>query len=161
MLLNSRDTFEMWLAIFCHMEQSSKSSELGKICPKIVGWWAQMELSGHRLRLHAHYHAEGEDQFDQIVTGDKKWVHQFTPKMKSASKQWVVKCGDHPVIVKWKRFPDKVHLTTFWDNQGIPSEKYAPKGGVTTLKEIYFNNLLHFQGAIKKKHPGKMLKKLI
>ncbi len=43
------------------------------------------------LDFMSHHHAEGEHMFDQIVTIDEKWVHHFTPKMKSASKQWMAK----------------------------------------------------------------------
>ncbi len=28
----------------------------------------------------SYYHAKGEDLFDQIVTRDKRWVHQLTPE---------------------------------------------------------------------------------
>ncbi len=49
-----------------------------------------------------HHHAEGEDLFDLIITRDEKWVHYFTPEMKSASKQWVVKGDNHPVKVSEK-----------------------------------------------------------
>ncbi len=57
--------------------------------------------------------------------------------------------------MRWERSASKVFLAVFWDNKGILSEEYAPKG-VAMTKETYFNTLLHLREAIKKKHPGKL-----
>ncbi len=79
------------------------------------------------LDFISHYHTERKDLFDQIVTGEEKWVHHFTPKMKSASTQLVAKGDDCPLKTEWERSAGKVYLMTFWDNQGTLLEEYTPK----------------------------------
>ncbi len=86
----------------------------------------------------SHYHAEEEDLFNRIVIRDKKWVHHFTPQIKSALKQCVAKADDCAVKAKRERSASKIYLTAFWDNQGI-----LLKVCVATMKETYFDTLLH------------------
>ncbi len=106
-----------------------------------------------------HYHEAGEDFLNRTITGDEKWFHHFTPEMKSASQQWVGKGDECPVKAKCERSAGKVHLTAFWDNEGILLEEYAPKG-VTITRKLYFDTLMRLREAIKKKHPGKLLRKV-
>ena len=81
---------------------------------------AEMVRVAAALDLMSRYHAEGEDLFNRIVTGDEKWVHHFTPEMKVASKQWVTKGDERPVKAKRERSAGKVLLTTikgcYWKN---------------------------------------------
>ncbi len=71
------------------------------------------------LDFISHYHTKVEDLFYQIVTGDEKWVYNFTSKMKIASQQWLVKGEDQPVKAKQERLTSKIYPMMSRDNQGI------------------------------------------
>ncbi len=103
---------------------------MGKICArwvtKLLDDEHKWNLTAMSLGFMSHYHAKEGDLF-WMVTGNEKWVNHFTSKMKCASKQGVVKGGDHPVKTTRKRLDGKVYLAEFWNNQGILLEEYAPK----------------------------------
>ncbi len=125
-LLKSSDTFKMWLVILCRMEQLSKSSDFALAWEKFVqdGSWHCWIMSTNGTKFEHKwnqvakgldfmylYHARGENLFDQIVIGYKKWVHHFTPEMKNASKQWLVKGDNCPVEMKRERLARKIYTS--------------------------------------------------
>ncbi len=130
-----------------------------KICARWLPKLLTEEHTANRMAAGLdflfHYHETSEDFLNRIVTGDEKWVHHFTPEMKSASQQWVGKGDECPMKAKCERSAGKVHLTAFWDNEGILLEKYAPKG-ITVTRELYFDILMRLREAIKKKCPRKL-----
>jgi hypothetical protein len=65
------------------------------------------------------YKMDGNAFLFRIVTGDESWVHHFTPESKAASVAW--KHTTSPVRKKFKTTPSagKVHLTVFWDAEGV------------------------------------------
>ncbi len=58
-----------WNSCRNHLSSPQREKNLCKICPKIVGWRAQMERVATALDFILHYHAEGEDLFVWIITG--------------------------------------------------------------------------------------------
>jgi hypothetical protein len=57
-----------------------------KCCARWVPWMLTEEHKsksmGAALKFLEHYHQEGDNFFDQIVTGDEKWVSHIIPEMK-------------------------------------------------------------------------------
>ncbi len=88
-----------------------------KICARWVPKLLTEEHKTNRispgLDFLFRYHEAEEDFLNRIVTGDEKWVHHFTPEMKSASQQWVGKVHECPVKAKRERSAEKVYLTAF------------------------------------------------
>jgi len=104
------------------------------------------------------YHNEGEELFGRIVTGGEKWVHHFTPEMKSASRQWVGEGDPRPVKAKRERSARKVNLTAFWDSEGILLQEYSTS---TTNQHTYHDTLLRLRKAIQTKRPGKLSRTVV
>lgn len=130
-------------------------------------WVPQILTDEHKLnrlaaaaQFKALYHQEGEDLFDRIETGDEKWVHHYTPELKAASKQWVLRDEGCPKKAKIERSAGKVYLTCFWDSQGILLQEYQLKG-FTTNKDMYFNILIRLKEAILLKRPRKLSRKIL
>ncbi len=88
-----------------------------------------------------HYHADGKDFLDHIVTGNEKWVHHYTPEMKNVAKQWVAEGEDPPL-----------------------KAKHEPSTGVHRLhnqSETYFDTMMNLRITIKKKQRGKLSKGVV
>jgi len=138
--------------------------EMSKVCarwvPKLLTDEHKKNRMAAAIDLLSLYCEEGEKLFDRIVTGDEKWVHHYTPEMKSASRQWKTTDDPTPVKAKNQRSAGKVLLTTFWDAEGILLEEYMePKQ--TVNQETYFDTLMRLRQAIKHKRPGKLSEKVL
>ncbi len=112
-----------------------------------IHWFLEQDVQLEAFLIP--YNAEGEDLFDRIFTDDEKRVYHFTLKWK-----WIRSSGSimerASKKAKMGRSAKKVYLACFWDCEGILLEEYVPKG-VTTIKETYFDILMHLRGAIKMK----------
>ncbi len=73
------------------------------------------------------YRDEGDALFDHIITGDKMWVHYWTPKSKAATMQW--KHKGVRMLEKFKKTTStgKVMTMVFWDRWGVLLIEYLPK----------------------------------
>ena len=83
----------------------------------------------------------------QIVTGDKIWVHHFEPESKTASKEW-----RHPTLLRSKKFKSqqsagKVMLTVFWDSVGVILVNFMSKGP-TINSDVYIDTLKKLKARI-------------
>ncbi len=118
--------------------QLLKSSEIalarkfGKMVPKLLDNEQKWNWVPTNLDFMSNYHTIGEDLFNQMVTGDEKWVHNFSPEMRSAVLQWVWKGNDHPLKVKREKSASKVYLAAFWETKEhcygtIPAPKFKKK----------------------------------
>jgi hypothetical protein len=89
----------------------------------------RLDVCSHHL---AHYHEEGDNFLQRIITGDETWVHHYQPETKQKSMQW--KHPSSPVAKKFKTqtSADKLMLTILWDSQGRILEKYLEHGTVVT-----------------------------
>ncbi len=86
---------------------------------------ARMGAALHFLTLYS-YNEEGAALCDRIVTGDKCWIHAYTPKNKQQSKEWLPKGSQPPKKFKWERSTDKVFETIFWNTEGVLLIDFQP-----------------------------------
>ncbi len=119
---------------------------------QVVDWKTHCESNGCRPRLSLPLPWGRRGLLEPDCHWGEKWVHHFTTEMKSTSQQWVGKGDERTVKAKREMSVGKVHLTAFWDNEGILLKEYAPKG-VTITRELYFDTLMHLREAIKKNIP--------
>jgi len=107
---------------------------------KVCARWVPNELTEERKRERldicsrhlAHYHEDGENYLQQIVTGDETWIHHYEPESKQQIMQW--KHPSSPVVRTFKTQPSagKLMLTVFWDSQGPILETYQKRGTAVT-----------------------------
>jgi len=120
------------------------SLKLRKVCARWVCNELTEELKCKRLdvcsRHLAHYHEEGDNFLQQIVTGDETWIHHYEPESKQQSMQW--KHPSSPVGKKFKTQPStgKLMLTIFWVSQGPILETYQERG--TTVTSVMYCDML-------------------
>ena len=98
--------------------------------------------------------------FDQIVTGDETWIHQYDPESKIQSKQWLPRGSAAPVKFKVARSAQKVMATVFWDTKGVILIDYLE--GQKTITGNYYKGVLQkLKTALAKKRRGKLHRRLL
>ena len=105
------------------------------------------------LDVLTHFHQEGNDFLNRIVTGDETWVYHDTPETKRQSMQW--KHTTLPVVTKFKKTLTQKKLMTsiFWDRKGVLLIDYM-KPGTTINSDRYRETLTKLRKAIKTKRVG-------
>ena len=82
------------------------------------------------------YNNDGEEVLSRIVTGDKTWVHHYSPESRRQSMKW--KHFGSPVKKKFKTqlSAGKVMLTIFWDSKRPILENYLKREVQSTTQDI-------------------------
>ncbi len=80
----SNSTSVMFFVIHNGRRNHPNQLDYRKICARWVPMLLTEEHTANRmdtgLDFLFRYHETGEDFLNQIVTGDEKWVHHFTPR---------------------------------------------------------------------------------
>ena len=89
----------------------------------------------------------------QIVTGDKTWVHHFELESKKVSMEW-----RHPTSPCSKNFKSqqsagKVMVTAFWDSVGVILVDFMSKEA-TINSDVYINTLKKLKARIRRVRPA-------
>jgi histone-lysine N-methyltransferase SETMAR len=132
---------------------------------KALSRWVPRQLTpdhkaqqmGTSLQHLLCYKTEGNAFLFQIVTGDKSWVHHFTPESKAASMAW--KNMTSPVRKKTTPSAGKVLLTVYWDAEGVLLLDFLERGRGrgerrSVNAERYCETLTRLKNAIRRKRPG-------
>ena len=91
----------------------------------------------------------------QIVTGDKTWVHHFEPESKRALMEW-----RHRPSPRSKKFKSQQFVTVFWDSVGVILVDFMSKGA-TINPDIYINTLKKFKARIRRVRPALEMSKVL
>ena len=93
------------------------------------------------------FEAEGQDFFQNVVTGDEAWAYLYEPESKVQFKRWHHSFPPHPRKFKAARLNQKVMSTVFWETKGCYSTHFNSERYVTTLRML--------REAMRKKRPLK------
>jgi histone-lysine N-methyltransferase SETMAR len=132
---------------------------------KVCAWWApkywteeqkrdHLDISSRLLEL---YHNEGENCFNQIITGDETWIHHYNQESKHQSVQWKHTASPSSKKFKTQSSARKVMLTVFWDSQGPIFEHCQERE--TTVTSLKYRDMLRneLKPAIRKKTDRKIV----
>ena len=101
--------------------------------------------------LLKRFEVEGDGFLVRIVTGDETWVHYDQPKTKKTSKEWRHTSSPKPKKFRTQPPAREVMLSLFWNERGVISEHYMPRGNTVT-RSTYADLLKnHLRLAIKSK----------
>ncbi len=143
---------------------------------KVSAWWFPRLLMGkhHIARIGtafklSHYHIDGTEFFEPVVTSDETWMHFWTPESKRASEVWKKKRKK-----KHRGNAKKFHLwvncwwQVFRDCWGMILIEYLPQGinletekKYTVNQEQYFHTILRLRYMIKFKWSGLLSIKVV
>jgi hypothetical protein len=103
---------------------------------KVCARWVSKELMDDICFCHLAHYCKGGNFLQQIITGNKTWIHHYQPDTKRKSMQ--CKHPSSPVAKKFKMQPSagKLMLTIFWYSQG-PILKTYLECGTTATCETY------------------------
>ncbi|XP_035208133.1 uncharacterized protein LOC118182851 [Stegodyphus dumicola] len=106
-----------------------------KVCARWVPRALSTEHKATRTTLEMcsltflqRYHSDGQHFIDRIITGDKTWLHHFTPRIQKSQMEW--KHAGSPTRKKFKVTPSagKVMATVFWDTTSVILIEYLERG---------------------------------
>ena len=73
-------------------------------------------------------------RLEEIVTGDKTWIHHFQTDSKAKNKVWVSSEDDRPVIARRCKTSNRMLYAIFFDSKGPVLQIPVPKGSSVTGK---------------------------
>jgi histone-lysine N-methyltransferase SETMAR len=123
--------------------------------PQVLTEEHKSKHMGAALAFSEHYHQEGNNFLDQIITGHETWVSHIIPESKCLSPEW-----DHSHSPsKLKKFKQtstrKVLATVFLGQEGVLLVEFMPKGQTfnaasycATLKQLRRAIQNHWQGQL-------------
>ena len=79
--------------------------------------------------------AEGQDIFQNVVTGDETWAYLYDSESKFQSKQWRHSFSPRPKKFKTARSTQKVLSTVFWDTEDVNITDILPEGHTSRVKD--------------------------
>lgn len=99
--------------------------------------------------------------FDRIVTGDKKWIHHWTPESKLQIMLWKGKNEAAPKNTKVVESAGKVMATVYWDSKGVFFIDYLPCEAPGSRLHAIVKWLKKLRWAIQNKRRSKLTKTVL
>jgi len=96
--------------------------------------------------------ANGNENFENIITGDEAWVYGYDVETKMQSSQWMGKESPQPKKAQMSRPKIKVLLVVFFDWKGIVHHEFVPRGQMVN-KQLYQEVLVRLRDAVHRKRP--------
>jgi histone-lysine N-methyltransferase SETMAR len=106
------------------------------------------------LTFLQRYHDEGDEFFDNVVTGDETWVKFVNVETKEQYRQWMHTFSPNkPRKFKQSLANRKLVATVFWNRKGVLLIEFI-EPGTTITSETYCETLKKLRRAIENKRRG-------
>ena len=124
---------------------------VAKFVPKSLNF-KQMNMRETMSRENLQAVAIDPGLMGRVITGDESWIYGFDSETQAQSSEWRFKNERRPTAVRRAKSKVKLHLTVFFDSQGIVHHEFCPTGSTIT-SESYVEVLRRLREAVRRKRP--------